>query len=93
MTIKQKIEIPVWLLTLIISGMVGLFTYSISFAGSYTAMRLKTEANTLAIAEIKNNEIKTLQTNKADKELVYTLQTSLARVENKLDALILVVKK
>jgi hypothetical protein len=85
MTIKEKIQIPVWLLTLILSGLVGLFSYSITFAISYSGLKQSTVLNTQNISDIKTREIFNLQENKADKQQVNSIEATLIRIENKLD--------
>ena len=80
--IKNKVELPVWLLTLILSGIVGLFTYSISFAGNYAEMKRDIITNTQAIKDIKNTEIKSLQDTKADKNIVDLVFSKLDKIEN-----------
>ena len=86
MTGKEKIQIPIWLLTLILSGLVGLFSYSITFAISYSSIKQNTNLNTQNISDIKTREIFNLQENKADKAQVNGIEVTLIRIENKLDA-------
>lgn len=93
MTGKEKIQIPVWLLTLILSGLVGLFSYSITFAISYSGMKKDVNFNTESISEIKTREIVNLQDKKADKEQVDGIEITLLRIENKLDNYIINDKK
>jgi hypothetical protein len=93
MTGKEKIQIPIWLLTLILSGLVGLFSYSITFAISYSSIKQSTTLNTQNISDIKTREIYNLQENKADKAQVISLESTLVRIENKLDNYILNDKK
>jgi hypothetical protein len=89
---KQKIGIPIWLITLILSGLVGLFSYSITAAFSFGSMKTKVEVNTQSISDIKTREITNLQDNKADKAQVNSIELTLVRIENKLDNYILIDK-
>ena len=93
MTGKEKIQIPIWLLTLILSGLVGLFSYSITFAISYANVKKDTVTNAQSISDIKTREIVNLQDNKADKAEVNNIEITLVRIENKLDNYILTDKK
>jgi hypothetical protein len=93
MTGREKIQVPVWLLTLIISGLIGLFSYSITFAISYSNMKKDVDFNSHAITNIKAREITNLENNKADKEQVNAMELTLIRIENKLDNYILIDKK
>jgi hypothetical protein len=93
MTGKEKIQIPVWLLTLILSGLIGLFSYSITFAISYANIKKDTVTNSQSISDIKTREIVNLQNNKADKAEVSNIEITLVRIENKLDNYILTDKK
>jgi hypothetical protein len=92
MTVKAKVEIPIWLLTLILSGLVGLFSYSITFAVSYGNLKNSSIVNTQAISDIKTREIVNLQENKADKREVNNIELTLMRIENKLDNYIMTKK-
>jgi hypothetical protein len=79
--IKEKVQLPVWLLTLILSAIVGLFVYSITFAGNYSALQSNVNINSKALIELKNGEIKQLEQNKAEKSDVDRIYKKLDNIE------------
>jgi hypothetical protein len=89
MTIRDSVHLPVWLLTLICSALVGFFTYSITFAVSYANTKKDVEINIKTIEDLKINNIKKLEENKADQKEVTEIKLSLIRIEGKLDTYIL----
>lgn len=93
MTLKDKVQLPVWMITLILSALVGFFSYSITFAMSYTEIKKAGEKNTSEILELRNGEIKNLRDSKADAKEVNSMQLTLVRIENKLDNFILLKSK
>jgi len=84
-TLRQDIKIPVWMFSIIISIMLAL----LAFTAANATMRQQVNQNQLEITNMKNNEIKNLQADKADKAEVVQIQSTLVRIENKLDAFIL----
>jgi hypothetical protein len=65
----------------------------LGFTAINATSRQQVVQNTIEISNIKNNEIKQLQSDKADKVEVVTIQTTLVRIENKLDNYILLKSK
>lgn len=72
--LKQQITLPVWAITLIVGGIMTLFTINTIFANN----RQQTEINT--------KEIEVLKSTKADKETLNLILDGQRRIETKLDA-------
>jgi len=87
--LKNDVKIPVWMFAIIVTLMLAL----LGFTAVNATNRQQVVQNTIEITNIKNNEIKQLQTDKADKAEVVTIQTTLVRIENKLDNYILLKSK
>ena len=83
--LKSDVKIPVWMFGIIVTLMLSL----LGFTAVNATYRQQVVQNTIEISNIKNNEIKQLQSDKADKVEVVTIQTTLVRIENKLDNYIL----
>lgn len=90
--LKNEIKIPVWMFSILLTIMLGL----LGFTAANATNRQQILQNGIEITNIKNNEIKTLQADKADKAdkaEVVQMQSSLVRIENKLDQWILINRK
>jgi hypothetical protein len=87
--LKSDVKIPVWMFGIILTLMLAL----LGFTAVNATSRQQVVQNTIEISNIKNNEIKQLQSDKADKVEVVTIQTTLVRIENKLDNYILLKSK
>jgi hypothetical protein len=87
--LKSDVKIPVWMFAIIVTLMLAL----LGFTAVNATYRQQVVQNTIEISNIKNNEIKQLQSDKADKVEVITIQTTLVRIENKLDNYILLKSK
>jgi nitrogen fixation protein FixH len=83
--LKSDVKIPVWMFGIIVTLMLSL----LGFTAVNATYRQQVVQNTIEISNMKNNEIKQLQSDKADKVEVVTIQTTLVRIENKLDNYIL----
>jgi len=87
--LNGDIKIKTWQFSLAIIIMTGMFTFNTLFASN----RQQVQQNTIEISNIKNNEIKRLQDDKADKSEMTQVQITLVRIENKLDNYILINQK
>jgi hypothetical protein len=87
--LKSDVKIPIWIFSIIVTLMLAL----LGFIAVNATSRQQVVQNSIEISSIKNNEIKQLQSDKADKAEVVTMQTTLVRIENKLDNYILLKSK
>jgi hypothetical protein len=81
---RGKVQMPIWLLTAIISSLIALFTYSITVASSYSETRTQVRVNTEVIKELKSNDSE-LSNGKIGREEFNDIKTQLNRIEGKLD--------
>lgn len=87
--IRNDIKIPIWMFGIVVTLMLAL----LGFTAVNATSRQQIVQNTLEITNIKNNEIKTLQSDKADKSEMKQVQITLLRIEGKLDSWIMNEKK
>lgn len=71
--LKQSVTLPVWVITLIVGGLMTLFTINTIFASN----NRQTEINT--------KEIEILKSTKVDKETLNLILEGQRRIESKLD--------
>ena len=87
--LKNEIKIPIWMFSIIMTIMLGLLEFSAANASNHQQIL----QNGIEISNMKNNEIKRLQDDKVDKSEMQQVQVTLIRIENKLDAYILLKSK
>lgn len=78
--LKDKIQLPIWMLTMILSFLVGLFTYSITFASGYSKLQNDVRVNKELLQD-NNDKLKNLDNTKAEKVDVDRIYNKLDKIE------------
>jgi hypothetical protein len=82
--LKRNINIPIWLLGILVTIIMAIFSWGLATASSSATIKSKVENTEKIIEELKLVD-KQLQADKADKATIDNVYKALERIETKLD--------
>lgn len=81
---KNTIEIPVWMIGVLVTVIMAIFSWGIATAANSSATSNQVKVNSETLKELKADD-KYLRDTKADKDVINEIRDQLNRIEKKLD--------